>query len=75
MPPGSAHQAELAKTPYGWTHSDTLLADVFEALTGTPHPGKPTPNAARARANDSIKRLKEQRERLKKKENTECPPA
>jgi len=71
LPIGSSTWAAQIGIPYGWTLTDLLLTDVYHALTGEPHPARPTirkPGEAARRAGQ-IARLKAQRERLNR--NTE----
>lgn len=66
MPHGSATAAHLHGDIAAWSLTDVLLADLFQAFTGKPHPGKPKPKksggASRYRALRS--RLEAQRARL-----------
>lgn len=66
LPVGSAIWALSADVPYGWTLTDTLLADVFHALSGEPHPLRPdNSKKLQAAKNDQrIAALKRQRERM-----------
>jgi hypothetical protein len=66
LPVGSATWAAQADVPYGWSLTDLLLADVFHAITGEPHPLHPSSGtgAKAAKTADALERLKAQRERL-----------
>ncbi len=66
LPVGSAIWALSADVPYGWTLTDTLLADVFHTLSGEPHPLRPdNSKKVQAAKNDTrIAKLKAQRDRL-----------
>lgn len=65
-----------AGVPVGTTPTDILLADVYAALTGEPHPLRPKPRGTRdpgqAHALSAVERLRAQRERLKRTQ--EGPP-
>lgn len=65
LPVGSAVWSLSADVPYGWTLTDTLLADIFQGLTGERHPLRPD-NTAKEKAKkdqDRVARLKAQRVR------------
>lgn len=66
LPVGSAVWALSADVPYGWTLTDTLLADIFHILAGEQHPLRPDKRAKEAaeKNNERIARLKQQRERF-----------
>lgn len=75
MPVGSAIWALSADVPYGWTLTDTLLADVYHGLTGERHPLRPD-NSAKAKAkkdDERIARLKAQRERVARQRQQQQP--
>lgn len=77
LPVGSAVWAATADVPYGWTLTDSLLADVYHALTGEPHPLRPDHSAkAKAKkADDRIARLVAQRKRQAARQAAaEAPP-
>lgn len=66
MPQGAAVWAHLNDIPFGWSLTDLLIADLFQAMTGEPHPARPT---GREKANEQRVRekhaaLMEQRARL-----------
>lgn len=66
LPVGSAIWSDQNGVPYGWTLNDLLTADLYQALTGTPHPARPSgKEAAEAeRAKKLAAALKRQQERL-----------
>lgn len=71
LPPESATSAAVAGRPAGWTVEALVVADVFHAVTGKPHPSRPGPSgagstasAAAARHKDLAARLAAQRARL-----------
>lgn len=55
LPPDSATWAVLNGVEHGWTLTDFLLADVFHALTGEPHPSRPSTAKAQKASRDSAK--------------------
>jgi hypothetical protein len=61
MPADSSVWAVLNGVERGWTLTDFLLADVFHALSGAPHPSRPKPK--RKASEDVVSRLLAQRER------------
>lgn len=67
LPPGSACWSRVNEVPYGWTLTDFLLADIFHAFAGEPHPSRPKPNPEHE-AKEKIGLLLAQRERLTKEE-------
>lgn len=68
LPAGSRVWAAENGLPFGWTLEAVLLADLYQAHTGTPHPARPTPSSSTSssgtRASDLRDRLRKQRERL-----------
>ncbi|MDG4801723.1 hypothetical protein [Micromonospora sp. WMMD980] len=54
--------------PYGTTPTDVLLADVYGALTGEPHPLRPKPEKAATTAGDPdmFARLRAARDRIRR---------
>ncbi|WP_219820506.1 hypothetical protein [Pseudoclavibacter sp. RFBA6] len=48
----------------GWGVAEYLLADVYQAFSGQPHPARPTVNDAKTKHSDRVARLRAQRERL-----------
>jgi hypothetical protein len=68
LPPDSATASALDPTSKGWTTTDYLVADLFQAFTGQVHPHRPTPDAKPRVSADTVRRLQEQRERLRKQE-------
>lgn len=77
LPVGSAVWALSADVPYGWTLTDTLLADVFHALSGEPHPLRPdnSKKVQAAKNDERIAKLKAQRERLARQRAAQQPPS
>lgn len=50
---------------HGWTPTVAMLADIFHALTGEPHPAAPKPQTGPKQDVSALAaRLKEQRERI-----------
>jgi hypothetical protein len=76
LPTGSATWCARAGVPYGWTLTDLLLADVFEALAGTPHPMKQPliEEQRKAEHEETVRRLVEQRERIAR-DRGQTPPS
>jgi hypothetical protein len=70
LPPESAVHQWRSGLPRGWDLHSLLLADLFHAFTGQPHPNRPKPKdpAKKSAHADLLRRLKEQRERLGKPE-------
>jgi hypothetical protein len=72
LPPGSAIWALENDIPTGYTLQDFLLMDVFQVLTGEPHPARPAPATSGApsspeeKARSLVERLRAQRDRLAK---------
>lgn len=73
LPPSSSTWAAVHDLPTGWSLTDFLLMDVWEALTGEEHYARPhktkthrkqAPGAPSSRAADLRARLLAQRERL-----------
>lgn len=67
LPPESATARRLNLRPDGWTVDTYVLADVFHALTGKPHPARPKPTAEGKKSGrhaQLLARLRAQRERL-----------
>ncbi len=73
---GSAVWAVQAGVPYGWTLTDLLLTDLFHALTGEPHPDRPnlSERTKQFDANEQVRLLLEQRERIRRQQAAETPP-
>lgn len=71
LPPGSAIWALENGIPSGYTLQDFVLMDVFQVLTGEPHPARPEPATSGApspeeKARSLVEQLRAQRERLAK---------
>lgn len=66
LPADSNVVRAITKTQPGWDVQAYLLADLFAALTGKPHPARPTPSDGKRESRNKrlIKALQEQRERL-----------
>jgi hypothetical protein len=65
LPTGSATWSAINDIPYGWTLTDLLIADLFHAFSGEPHPARPNgKKPAASRAKELAERLMQQRERL-----------
>lgn len=82
LPPGSAVWAAESGLPPGMTPTDYLLADVFHALAGEPHPLRQTraaepgdaPRPARSQHEELAAKLRAQRARLRPTPPKEAPP-
>ncbi len=63
---GSAIWAVQAGVPYGWSLTDVLIADVYHALVGEPHPLKADIDAKtkKQKVEEQVALLVEQRKRL-----------
>lgn len=68
LPVGSATWAIQADVPYGWSLTDILIADLFHAFAGEPHPLHPgagkKATATKTKQSDMLDRLREQRDRV-----------
>lgn len=66
LPPGSAVWCQQAGVPYGWTLTDLLITDLFQAFTGEPHPMRPgiTAGGNTKNADEIASALVAQRERM-----------
>ena len=62
LPPDAGVWADLHGIARGWTLTDLLLADIFHALSGEPHPSRPSPKAAETTS--TVQKLLEQQKRL-----------
>jgi hypothetical protein len=65
LPSEAVTARQLSKAATGWNVTEYLLADVYYALTGTPHPARPQPaeQSKAARYAELRQRLQAQRER------------
>lgn len=65
LPADSAVSRVLGRAPDGWDVHAYLISDVFHALSGKPHPGRPKSTPGRpSRYADLRRRLEQQRARL-----------
>lgn len=66
LPADSATWAVRNDIPHGWTLTDLLVTDLFQAFTGEVHPARPTgkEQAESERAKQLAAQLLAQRERL-----------
>lgn len=66
LPPESAVVRTASDAPTGWDVPAYLLADLFHAFTGTPHPARPTQSGgSKAKRYAALRaRLEAQRARL-----------
>ncbi|WP_424936669.1 MULTISPECIES: hypothetical protein [Bacteria] len=65
LPPDAAlRRLSLPDSAAGWDVNSFLLADVFHALTGKPHPAKPSAISRADRYRDLRSRLEAQAARL-----------
>jgi hypothetical protein len=68
LPVGSATWAISANVPYGWSLTDILIADLFHAFAGEPHPLHPgiakQAAATKTKQADQLAMLRERRDRI-----------
>lgn len=79
LPIDSAVWAVENGLPMGVTPTDVLLADIFQAVSGHPHPLRPAPAAtgavAKARHETTAVRLRAQRVRVAQQRGKETTPS
>jgi hypothetical protein len=65
LPPDSALGMTISD---GWTIGDYLFADVFQAITGQPHPARPKPEADEPALPAAIERVLAERAKRQREE-------